>query len=204
MADVGAVVDRLGQAIDGRQVLREGFPGPVDSRQHRSGGDALDRGQAAGEPLALLLLARRQCEPAIAHDHGGDAVPAGAAPELVPGHLSVHMGVAVDEARRGDQAVGVERALRHRSDAPDLDDPAVLDSDVTAIARGARAVDDRSVADQQIQTHGVSPLKGSLHTTPALPRGRFDSASPAAYFANRDRIVPNTENVACVPTTTSI
>ena len=76
-------------------------------------------------------------------------------PMPVPGHLRVHVGVAVDEARRDDQAVGVDRALGRRADAADLDDPAMLDADVGAIARGARAVDDRPVANQQIQTHGV-------------------------------------------------
>ena len=43
------------------------------------------------------------------------------------------------------------------ADAPDLDDAAVLDADVAAIARGARAVDDRPVADHQIEPHAVLP-----------------------------------------------
>src|SRR5206468_9752905 len=93
-------------------------------------------------------------EPAIAHDHGGDPIPAGAAPDGVPGHLRVHVRVAIDEARRDDQAVGVDGAPGHRSDASDLDDAAVVDPDVAAITWGARAVDDRAVANQKIKTHG--------------------------------------------------
>jgi len=65
------------------------------------------------------------------------------------------VGVAIDEARRDDQAVRIDGALGHRSDASDLDDPAVLDADVPTIARGARAVDDRPLANDQIQPHGA-------------------------------------------------
>ena len=137
MADVRAVVDRLRQPVDGRQILGEGFPGPVDAGQYGLGRNVFHRGQAAGEPFAIRGPAGRQGEPAIPHDHGGDAVPAGAAPDPVPRHLSVHMGVAVDEARRDDQAVGVDGSRGHRPDASDLDDLAILDPDITPIACGA-------------------------------------------------------------------
>ncbi len=126
MADIGAVVDGLGEAVDGGEVLGEGLPRPVDAGEHRLGRDVLDRGQAAGEPLALLGPARRQREAAVAHDHGGDPVPAGAAADRVPRHLGVHVGVAVDEARGDDQAVGVDHPLGPRPDPPDLDDAPVL------------------------------------------------------------------------------
>jgi hypothetical protein len=111
MADVGAVIDRLGQAVDRRQVLGKALPRPVDAGQHRLGRDVLDGGQAAGEPFTRLRLARRQGEATIAHDDAGDTMPAGAAPDPIPRHLSVHVRVAIDEARRDDQALGIEGAL---------------------------------------------------------------------------------------------
>ena len=135
VADIHAVVEALGQAFDIGQVFREGFPGPIDAGHHRLGRDVLDRGQAAREPLAVLGLARRQRKAAIAHDHAGHPMPARAAAERVPGDLRVHMGVAVDEAGRDDQPVGIDHPLRRGPDAADLDDPPVLDADIGAIAR---------------------------------------------------------------------
>ena len=96
-------------------------------------------------------LARGQRESAVAHDHGGHTVPARAGADPVPRHLRVHVGVTVDEAGRDDQPVGVDGALGRRPDATDLDDAAAPDADVAAIARGARAVDDRPAANQQIE-----------------------------------------------------
>ena len=67
------------------------------------------------------------------------------------------MGVAVDKARRDDQPVGVDRLLGRGADAADLDDMPVLDPDIGAIARTARAVHHGAVLDQQVQAHARSP-----------------------------------------------
>ena len=80
-------------------------------------------------------------------------MPARAAAQRIPGDLRVHVGVAVDEARRDDQPVGVDGALRVLPDAADLDDAAVLDAEVGAEARLARAVDDGAAADEEIERH---------------------------------------------------
>ena len=58
-------------------------------------------------------------------------MPARAAAERIPRDLRIHVRVAVDEARRDDQPVSVERARRRRRDLADLDDAAILDADVT-------------------------------------------------------------------------
>jgi hypothetical protein len=63
--------------------------------------------------------------------------------------------MAIDEARRHDQAVGVDGALGQRADASDLDDPTIRDAEVAPIPRGAGAVDDRPAANHQIKPHGV-------------------------------------------------
>jgi hypothetical protein len=65
------------------------------------------------------------------------------------------VGVAVDEARRDDQAVGVDGALRHRAEAPDLDDAPARHAQVRAVARRTRAVHDRPVANDQVEPHGI-------------------------------------------------
>ena len=157
VAEIRAVVDRLGQAVDGREIFREALPRPVDAGQHRRGRDVLDRGQAPRVPLALLRPTRGEGESTVAHDHRRDAMPAGAAAEPVPRHLRVHVRVSVDESRRDDQALGVDGVLGRAPDASQLDDAAVRDADVAAITRRARAVDDRPVANQEIETHGHLP-----------------------------------------------
>ena len=83
----------------------------------------------------------------------GDAVPARAAADRVPGDLRVHMRVAVDKAGRDDQPVGVDHPLGGGADAADLDDAARRDADIGAIARHARAVHDGAVLDQQVERH---------------------------------------------------
>src|SRR5436305_13416741 len=84
-------------------------------------------------------------------------MPARAAAKAVPGDLGVHMGVAVDKARRDDHPVGVDRLLGGGTDAADLDDMPVLDPDIGAIARAARAVHHDAVPDQQVEGHARSP-----------------------------------------------
>jgi hypothetical protein len=153
VADIHAVIEPLGQAFDICQVFGEGLPGPVDPGHHRLGRDVLDRGQAAGKPFAVFRLARRQRKPAIAHHHAGDAVPARAAAQRVPGNLRVHMGVTVDKAGTDDHALGVDHPLGRCADATDFDDPAGADTDIGAIARQPRAVDHGAVLDQQIERH---------------------------------------------------
>ena len=157
MADIGAVIDRLGQRLHRRQIFREGLPGPVDAGHHGVLGDVLDSLQALGVPLALLGLAGRQRKAAIAHDDAGDAVPAGAASERVPGHLRVHVGVPVDEARRDDPPFGVDRPRRRCPYPPDLRNPAVPDAHIGPVARHAGAIDHRAARDNQIECHVPSP-----------------------------------------------
>jgi len=80
-------------------------------------------------------------------------MPARAAAQRIPRHLRIHVGVAVDEARRHDQAVGIDRASGCRLDAAQLDDAAVLDADVGGETRLAGAVDDSAAADEEIEGH---------------------------------------------------
>jgi hypothetical protein len=72
----------------------------------------------------------------------------------IPVHLRVHVRVAVDKSRGHDQAVGVDGSLRGGPNSADLNDPAVRDTYVGAIPPHAGTVDDRAVADDEVQGHG--------------------------------------------------
>ncbi|HMD63044.1 MAG TPA: hypothetical protein VKF83_03605, partial [Stellaceae bacterium] len=161
MPDIHAVVDGLGQAFDGRQILGKALPAPLDPGHHRFGRDVLDRGQAAGEPLPVLRLAGRQRKPAIAHHDTGDAMPARAAAERVPVDLRIHMRVPVDEPGRDDQPVGIDRALSGGTDAANLDDPPAPDPDIRAVARHPGSIHHGAVLDQQVEAHPASPMPRS-------------------------------------------
>ncbi len=91
-----------------------------------------------------------EADAAIAHDDGGDAVPARRRHFGIPCRLAVIVGVDVDEARRDDLAARVDflaprcQILAHRNDA------VAVDRDVGDERRAARAIDDRAAANHQI------------------------------------------------------
>ncbi len=63
------------------------------------------------------------------------------------------MAMVVDKAGRDDAAGGVDRARGRPAQFADLGDLAVLDPDIAAERRHARAVDDAAVLDQQVIRH---------------------------------------------------
>ena len=151
IADIDAEV-----AVHLLEVFGEGLPGEFERVEnlHR---DRFDVGEKFVEPPLLLsvLLHRRQRQRAIAEDHAGRAVVARERAQRVPGDLRVVMAMVVDKARRHDEALGIDGACRRPRQFADLDDLAVLDPDIAAERRRARAVDDAAVLDQQIVGHGV-------------------------------------------------
>src|SRR5439155_1031381 len=81
-------------------------------------------------------------ESVVTHEDGRHPVPDRGGAELVPEGLSVVVGVRVDDAGRHEEPVGVDRRGRRATDLANLDDRAVLDGDIGAIAGEAGAVDD--------------------------------------------------------------
>ena len=158
MADVGAVVDRLRQAVDGGQVLREASPRssrcrPASPRsgcpRPRSGSGRTTRassglqGASAKPQLPMITLVTPcQHEQLPIRSHATCASMC-VWPSMKPGATI-----------RPSASMVRSAADRMR---PISDDAAIRDADVAAIARGARAVDDRPVADQQIEPHGILP-----------------------------------------------
>ena len=93
---------------------------------------------------------------AVAHDHGGDAVPDRRREQRVPGDLAVVVGVHVDEAGRDRRPVASSSSRPGSSTVP----TAVMRPSSTATSAEHRAspaaVDHRSVADHEI-VHAPSP-----------------------------------------------
>ena len=119
MADVRGEVDADAVVAHRREVLGEGGEVPRDAGGERGDVHVLDVLERAGDQLVVLGARRRDREPAVAGDDGGDAVEARRRERGVPEHLRVVVGVDVDEAGRDDAVAGVEDAIavevRHRS-----------------------------------------------------------------------------------------
>src|SRR5581483_8691200 len=131
-------------------------PRPVDARRHRRARDVLGPLEVAHDELLRRRRRGGEREPAVPHDRRRHPVPARAAAELVPEHLRVHVGVAVDEPGGHGVALGIDLLGAPLADAPDGGDPPVPDADVGPVAGQPRAVDDCAVADDDVIGHGAS------------------------------------------------
>src|SRR4051794_24031204 len=98
--------------------------------------------------------ARRESDPAIAHDSCGDAILRGGRDVLAPGHLTVIMGVNVDKARRPQLAARVDLFVAFAGDAANFDNAAVLDRDIRLEQLTAEPVRNLAGADDEIWTGG--------------------------------------------------
>jgi hypothetical protein len=68
------------------------------------------------------------------------------------------MRVGVDEPRRHNQSVGLDRAFRSSVHLAHGDDAAVLDGDVSGVRLLARPVDDQGILDDQVVDHALAPV----------------------------------------------
>ena len=149
VADQEAGVD--GRApVEPRQPVAERRPLPVKAGAQRVERHALDPRQHPREVVLLVGPRGRQREAAVAAEHRGDAVLHRRARGRVPEQLGVVVRVQVDEARRERLPLCVNGFRGLFVDVADGDDPPVTHADVAATGGRAGAVDDLSVADQQI------------------------------------------------------
>src|SRR3546814_9177387 len=80
------------------------------------------------------MLGGREADTAIAHDDGGDAVPARRGHFGIPRRLTVIMGVDVDEAGSDDLAACVDFLGASAEAFADRDDPVAVDCDIRSEA----------------------------------------------------------------------
>jgi hypothetical protein len=98
------------------------------------------------------------------------------------------MGVAVDKAGGDDQPVGVDHPFGRGADAADLDDGAVRDADIGAITRQPGSVHHGAVFDQQVETHGISPI---MTARLSRDRGRFVNLGHPRFGHAGNALDPN-------------
>ena len=134
-------VEELAEAVPlpGRSLLERVDRHPLDPRHHALGVEG------------VLVLERRQREPAVAGDHGGDAVQTRRRRPTVPVQLRVVVRVRVDEPGRDEEPGSVEHRPRVVGDVADLHDAAVADPDVGHVRLAAGAVDDGPALDHMVE-----------------------------------------------------
>ena len=106
--DLRGDVDGAGDAVERVEVLADGLPVPLDGLAQRRAGDALDALHETDQPVVAVGGGGGEPDAAVAHDHGGDAVPDRRREQRVPGDLAVVVRVHVDEAGRDREAGGVD------------------------------------------------------------------------------------------------
>ena len=150
-------VGRGAAAFGRRHELRKTLPIPGDALVQHVEGHALDVDQVMHRGVAPGRGARRDADPAVAHHHGGHAVPRRRRDHRVPADLRIVVGVRIDESRGDDQVSGVDGARGGATDPADLDNFSIGDGDVAVPRRAAAAIDENAVPDQKIECHRAPP-----------------------------------------------
>ena len=131
------------RGVERVEVLGERLPLPVDALVQRGAGDVLDAFHQLDEEVVAAGPHRREPDAAVAHHHGGHAVPARRRHLGIPGDLAVVVRVHVDPARGDDEPVAVELLAPAPVDRAHLGDLLAVDGQVAGERRRPRAVDDR-------------------------------------------------------------
>src|SRR5262249_23462191 len=119
------------------------------------GGEAhpLDALEHAHDALASRRSTWREREPAVAHHHRRDSLPAGGRQGVVPADLRVVVRVWVDEPRAHRQPRRADLAPAGAGLATHLGQTVAVDRDVAGEARVAAAVEDDSLTDDEVVWH---------------------------------------------------
>ncbi len=137
------------------EVLGEARPVPWNAILQCGERHALDLCHHPADVVGVLRVDRRQREPAIASDHGRDAVHVGGGGERIPEELRVVVRVGVDHPGHHHEAGGVEFCGPMLFDLADGHDAAVPYPDVRDAAGLPGAVDERAGSDDVVE-HGTS------------------------------------------------
>src|SRR5262249_24060258 len=147
-------------------------PGLETLQRHR-----LDLDEHACDILAVLGLAGRETEPTVGHEHTGEPVPATRRGPGVPEKLGVVVGMDVDESGGAYQPGGVDHFLGRTIYFAQRGDLTAGHTEVAAVTGQPRAVDEKTVLNQQIILHHRSSFTSSVPTVPSSLAPDKDSLS---------------------------
>ncbi len=151
MRDMGGDIDGAWEFLQRVEIFGEAFPFPGHAFGQRGAGNILDPFHQPDQPFVLVGARRREADPAIAHHHGGDPVPARGCHLLIPGRLTVVIGVDVDKAGGDEVACRIDLFGGVAGHRTDLRDQPACDGDVAGKAVVPGAIDDGAVANDQVE-----------------------------------------------------
>ena len=149
VGELGAQVDVVRPVLHGVEIFAEGLPRPLDALVEHGARDVLDALHQRDQLVVRVRAHRREPDAAVAHHRGGHAVPARGGETRVPRGLAVVVGVDVDEARRHQQARGVDLLVRPAADRH-RGDGAAVDGDVGGHRFAAPPVGHVAAPDHQV------------------------------------------------------
>src|SRR5207302_407848 len=105
----------------------------------------------------------------------------------VPGHLTVIVGVQIDETRGYNPALGIDLVGAGTGHLPHLGDATILDGDISLEPRFSTSVDDGSPADYQIKIPAHTLLLNLclLTSIPLTARPQSQRIDPRAAWTQR-------------------
>ena len=136
------------------EVFAKRLPGPLQALVHDGARDILDAFHQLDEFFAILRLARREADAAVAHHRRGNPVPCRGRRVRVPHGLSIVMRMNIDESRRHDAPLGIHLLRATACHLANRRDSTILDPDIALARRRARAIDDRAIANDEIEFVG--------------------------------------------------
>ena len=128
--DLRGDVDRARDAVERVEVLGDDSQSHLMASRNDVPGMPSTPSMSPIEPVVAVGGGGREPDAAVAHDHGGDAVPDRRREQRVPGDLAVVVRVHVDEAGRDGEAGGVDLVAARLVDGADRGDAPVVDRDV--------------------------------------------------------------------------
>ena len=158
MGQLGADVSiepSLGQAVE---IIGKAFPVERHARCHHHIGNVFHALHQLDHELMILGPGRGKADTAISHDDRGHAMVRRRRKAVLPGDLSVVMGMDIDEAGGNDPAGSVDLLRTPAIDLPHLHDGPALDRDIglNGICAGA-IVNGTSAHYEIVFCHVTSP-----------------------------------------------
>ena len=143
----------------------------------RGARDVLDALHQLDQHVVVGRLYRRKADAAIAHDDGGDAVPAGGTHDRIPGDLAVVMRVHIDPTGRDHGAVRRDLPLRRTRVAAHRRDHPAVDRNIARIGIRPRPIDDGGTLDHQIMHRATLPIR-HLHAANRTTEATYVPTEP--------------------------
>ena len=134
MTDDTANVD-ADVAFEFVQIVAVGFPAPRHAFLERHARDRFDTHETLDDSVFVAVIDGRQRQAAVAHDDRSYTMLRLAGTERIPENLPVHMGVMINESRRYDEAIGVDRTRGRAMQPAHLGNFSILNADVSDIRR---------------------------------------------------------------------